>query len=65
MKNIYQTRFAVNGDVIDEFATYDEALQAIAIYYKDDIANGISVDSVEDQYEIYNVETEQVELITP
>lgn len=40
MKNVYQTRFAINGDVIDEFKTYEDAEEAIQKYEEEDKKNG-------------------------
>lgn len=58
MQNVYQTRFAINGDVIDEFKTLDEATKAIEGYEAEDVSND---EYTEDYYEVYNVVTEEVE----
>ena len=60
MKNVYQTRFAINGDVIDEFKTIGEAIQAIGAYEEEDKSND---NYKPDEYEIYNTEAEEVEQI--
>lgn len=54
----YSTRFEINGDIIDDFNTYEEASKAIERYEKEDKLEG---NYTPDYYEIYNNETKRVE----
>lgn len=54
----YKTRDREAGNLIDEFATLEEAQDAVEQYEADDEADGSYTPNF---YEIYNAETEQIE----
>lgn len=54
----YKTRDREAGNLIDEFATLEEAQDAVEQYEADDEADGTYTPNF---YEIYNAETEQIE----
>jgi hypothetical protein len=58
--NKYQTRDHEAGNVIDEFTTLEEAINACHTYVDEDKKLG---EYTPNFYEVYNIETEEVEYI--